>query len=73
MKLKFKVNKRVNLYITLFACAVSIWLMVQRFGLTWEEVWHFLMITLVIIGAIILITLPFSLLVRWLNSRNDEE
>ena len=53
MKVKF--NRRYSLYITIVACAVSVWLMVGSFGFPVSEVIKFAWICLLLLAALIVV------------------
>jgi len=73
LKVRFKVNKRFNLLVTLFAGAAAVWMMVVRFGYPVEKVLTALWFSLAGIVVIMLITAPLALLLRWWNNRDDDD
>ena len=56
----------------LIACFAGIWLMVDRFGvLTPQDLLKFLGYIFVLLIVVLVITIPLALILRWLQSRND--
>lgn len=73
MKVKFNFNKRTNIYVTLLACLSGLWLLVTRFGLSWDEILKYLWVSVVLLLGICALALPFGLLFMWLNARNNRD
>lgn len=73
LKLRFKVNKKFNLLITILACASSIGMMVVRFDYPVEKVFTVLWISMGLLVLLIVLAAPVALLLRWFNSRSDED
>ena len=52
MKVRFKLNRRHNVYALLVACGSGLWLMVARFGLSTHDLLVFFAIT---VGLLVLL------------------
>ncbi len=70
MKFKVRFNRRHNMYITLFACAVGLILLVTRFGLTLEQLGTYALITL---GMLLVLVGIAALLGFLLNRRHQDK
>jgi len=73
LKINFKVNKRYNFFVTLFACAAALWMMVTRFNYPVEKLLTIFWICLAALVLILVITAPLALLLRWLAVRRDRD
>lgn len=71
MKLRFKFNRRHNLYITLFTCAVGLWLMVTRFGVSPDELLSYAIICIVLLVALVGTAALFGFVLRLLRDRHE--
>ena len=73
MKFKIGVSKRLNVAVTLVACASGLWLMVNRFGLSVDTLIKIFWVALIFLGFIVLIAAPAGLIYRWYKSKTDED
>ncbi|SMF40863.1 hypothetical protein SAMN02745866_02649 [Alteromonadaceae bacterium Bs31] len=71
MKFKLKIDKRFNLRVTLIACASAIAMMIVRFDYPPEKVAEIALISLGLLVFVLLLAVPAALLLRWINSRHD--
>ena len=55
MKIKIAFKRRQTVYITILACAASLWMMVSRFGVSPEKLLTYLAISVALILVLILL------------------
>jgi len=72
LNIRFKVNKRFNVFVTVFACAAAIWMMVVRFDYPIEKVFEILWVSVVFLVGLILLAVPFAFILRVWNARHDQ-
>ena len=63
MKIKIAFKRRQTVYITILACAASLWMMVSRFGVSPEKLLTYLAIS---VGLILVLILIAALIARGL-------
>ncbi|WP_370978480.1 hypothetical protein [Agaribacterium sp. ZY112] len=70
-KVAFKFNRRHTMYTTLIACAVGLWMMLTRFGLSKEIFLSYLLLTFVFVGGLIAIAALIGFILRKLQERSE--
>lgn len=71
MKFKLRFQRRFSVFITIFACASSILMLVKRFGFPEEEVGQILGICFGFLVVIILLAAPIAFFSRWFADRSE--
>ena len=70
-KVSFKFNKRHSMYSALIACAVGLWMMVTRFGLSQETFFAYLIACVALIGSVIIVSALVGFVLHKLNERHE--
>ena len=69
MKFKVNFNKRHNIYITLFACFVGLWLMVNRFGLSLSTLLSYTIISVGLLLTVIALAAVAAWILRLISRK----
>lgn len=69
MKVKFKYNRRYSMIITLSACAVSLWLMINNFHFPAEEVLRIAAVCFALIVPLLLIAAVIGYVLRKISDK----
>ena len=72
MKFRFKYNRRINVFITIFASMAIVAMLVVRFQYPVAEVWKILWITLFFLGVIIGLAAAIGFSFRWVSERRNK-
>lgn len=72
MKFRFKYNRRINVFITIFASVAIVAMLVVRFQYPVAEVWKILWITLFFLVVIIGLAAAIGFAFRWISERRDK-
>lgn len=71
MKFRIRFNRRHNIYITLFACAACLWMMVARFGLSVDRLISIALISLFFLIAIGGLAAIVGFILRYIQDKKD--
>ena len=69
MKFKVRFNRRYSVFITLFACAASIWMLVRMFDFPLDMLVRIALICVVSMLIIVLLAAPIAFIGRWFADR----
>jgi len=71
LKIKVKINRKYNTFITVLACISAVWMMVVRFDFPIESVIKYTVISVAMVAILIAIAAPVALLARWWAERKN--
>lgn len=71
MKIRFKLHRRTNVYITIIACITAIAMLVVRFEYPVAEVWKILWVSLFFLVVIVALAAAIGFAYRWISERHD--
>jgi len=69
LKLKFKINRRHQVYITTFTCAAFLWLMVARFGLTESKLFVYGLVSIFLLLVLLALSALAAKILRFFMDR----
>lgn len=69
LKFRFRVNKRTNTFITIFASLAIVAMLIVRFEYPVAEVWKIIAVSLFFLAVIVALAAAIGFAVRWVSDR----